>query len=237
MELSPQTEKPLSFNLVLYTTYLLPVICFLIFGKRQFKTSIVLLLVYSIVFYLLLTFFEDLRDWINQFESLKGLYSNFYTFLEYNFFTSFIFINIASKKVRTATIYLSIAFVVFQATYFLTSKFKSLDSVGIGVETILLFGYVIYFFYEQFKKPTNITIYNHACFWVCVGILIYLGGSFFFYIMADHMTKSEIAQYWNLTYIGEIIKNILFSYSIFLYARQNNQNGLNKKILPNLDMV
>jgi len=51
------------------------------------------------------------------------------------------------------------------------------------------------------------------------------------------MTKSEIAQYWNLTYIGEIIKNILFSYSIFLYARQNNQNGLNKKILPNLDMV
>ena len=35
----------------------------------------------------------------------------------------------------------------------------------------------------------------------------------------------------------KIIKNILFSYSIFLFARQRKENGIKNKILPNLDMV
>jgi len=227
----------LSFDLILNISYLLPIIFFLLFGKRQLKINIILLLVYSIVFCLLLTYFEDLRDWVNSFPSLKGFYSNFYTFLEYLFFTSFIFLNISSKRIRQTIIFLSIGFVVFQTIYFLTFNFKNLDTIPIGVETILLFAYVICFFYEQFKNPTKITIHNHYCFWICVGILIYLGGSFFFYIMANHMTRTEIDEYWFLTYIGEIIKNVLFSFSIFLYARQKKENGINKKMLPNLDMV
>ena len=72
---------------------------------------------------------------------------------------------------------------------------------------------------------------------MCVGILIYLGGSFFFYIMANHMTKAEIIKYWDWTYVGEILKNILFSYSVYLYARERKENGINKKTIPNLDMI
>jgi hypothetical protein len=64
-----------------------------------------------------------------------------------------------------------------------------------------------------------------------------LGGSFFFYILANHLTKDEIDQYWKLTYIGEIIKNLSFAYSVFLFAKQKGENGYKNKILPNLDMV
>ena len=190
------------------------------------------MLVYSIAIFLLLSYYETLTKWVDQ-----GHYSSFYTFLEYFLFTSFIFLNISNKQIRNVIIILSIGFVIFQGVYLINTNIKNLDTMAIGVETILLFSYVICFFYEQFKKPSNISIYNHHGFWISVGILIYLGGSFFFYIMANHMTKAEVDQYWELTYIGEIIKNILFSYSIFLFARQRKENGFKNKILPNLDMV
>jgi len=227
----------LSLELILHISYLFPVVCFFLFGKKQFRINILLILFYSIAFFFLLIYFETLRDWVNQFRNLKGFYSSFYTFLEYLFFTSFIFLNLSSKALKRLIIYLSIGFVCFQIVYFLGSKFKSLDTVAIGVETILLFTYVISFFYEQFKKPSSISIYNHHCFWICVGILIYLGGSFFFYILANQMTRAEIMQYWDLTYIGEFIKNIFFAFSIYLFVRRRKENGFNNKILPNLDMV
>lgn len=240
MELNPQKEKPLSFSATLNYSYLLPVLPVILvafLGKKQFTINIILIITYSVIFYFLLTYFEDLKKWVNHFEGLKGFYFSFYTFLEYLFFTSFIFFNILSRKLRKSIIYFSIGFIVFQFVYFLNYKLKNLDTIPIGVETILLFTYVIFYFYEQFKSVTGIPIYYHACFWVCVGILIYLGGSFFFFIMANHMAKTEIDHYWYLTFIGEIIKNVLFAFSVFLYIRQKKDSKLNKKILPNLDMV
>ena len=223
----------MSFNLAFQLTYLLPVVCFLIFARKQLKALTILMLVYSITFFLLLFYYKELTTkWFDQ-----GFYSTVYTFLEYLLFTSFIFLNISNKILRKIIIILSIGFVVFQSIYLLDSNIKSLDTLAIGIETILLFSYIICFFYEQFRKQTSISIYNHYCFWISVGILIYLGGSFFFYILANHLTKDEIDQYWRLTYIGEIIKNLSFSYSVFLFAKQKGENGYKNKILPNLDMV
>ena len=222
----------MSFNLVLHISYLLPLICFLIFGRKQLKTFTILMLVYSIAFFLLLYYYKTLTKWFGQ-----DFYSTAYTFLEYLLFTSFIFLNISNKRIKKAIIILSLGFIIFQSVYLFNIHIKGLDTLAIGIETILLFSYVICFFHEQFKKPTSLSIYNHYCFWISVGILLYLGGSFFFYILANHMTKAEIDQYWDLTYIVEILKNILFSYSVFLFVRQKGENGYKNKILPNLDMV
>ena len=221
-----------SLSLVLQFSYLLPIVCFLIFGRKQLKAITILMLVYSIAFFLLLFYYKEITKWVDQ-----GLYSTIYTFLEYFLFTSFIFLNISNKVLRRVIIILSIGFIVFQSIYLLSNTINSLDTLPIGIETILLFLYVICFFYEQFRKSTNISIYNHYCFWISVGILVYLGGSFFFYILANHLTKAEADQYWKLTYIGEIIKNIFLSYSVFLFAKQKGENGFKNKILPNLDMV
>ena len=232
MELNPQNEKPLSFKLILHISYLFPLICFFILRRKQFKPFIILMLFYAVSFFLLLSYYRTLTKWVDQ-----GFYSTFYTFLEYLLFTSFILLNILSSRLRKLVVTLSIGFVIFQVVYLLNTSIKNLDTIAIGVETILLFSYVICFFYEQFRKQTSLSIYNHYCFWISVGILIYLGGSFFFYIMANHLTDSEINRYWEFTYIGEIIKNILFSLSVYLFARNKAENGMNKRILPNLDMV
>ena len=112
-----------------------------------------------------------------------------------------------------------------------------MDSVPIGIETILIFIYIFCFFYESSKLTKDNYIYNQYCFWIAVGILIYLGGSFFFYILIDHLDKAEIDSFGNLTFLAEIIKNILFSAAILIYARQPKKTSKKPPTVPYLDMI
>ena len=81
-------------------------------------------------------------------------------------------------------------------------------------------------------------IYNHFTFWVAVGILLYLGGSFFFYMLISNLEESDVARFGNMTYIAEIIKNLLFAFSIFMYKKHPvNKTHNHSKNIPNLDMI
>ena len=81
-------------------------------------------------------------------------------------------------------------------------------------------------------------IYNHYCFWISVGILIYLGGSFFYYILVNHLKEEDVQRFGNLTYVAEIFKNLLFCVAIFMYKKYQVNNIHNHpKNIPNLDMI
>jgi hypothetical protein len=110
------------------------------------------------------------------------------------------------------------------------------DSLPIGVETILLFSYIIFYFYEQFKQPNPDYVYRNPTFWIFFGILIYLGGSFFFNILADYMNKKTVVKLWSLTFIGDIVKNLLFLYALFLIKNHSKSQLHQKKSIPHLDM-
>jgi hypothetical protein len=71
-------------------------------------------------------------------------------------------------------------------------------------------------------------------FWIVCGIIFYLGGSFFFNILATHLTKAELDKYWFYSYSFDIIKNILFVISISFFAKIDKKVA--KKKLPYLDI-
>ena len=139
---------------------------------------------------------------------------------------------------RNLIIVISVCFFVFQIVYSLTRQKSGLDSVPIGIETIVLLFYIIYFFYQFSKDLSTAYIYNHYAFWISVGVLIYLGGSFFFFILFDHLSKDQIAAFGDLTYITEMIKNILFSVAIITYFRYPFEKvKQSKDSIPYLDMI
>ena len=74
-------------------------------------------------------------------------------------------------------------------------------------------------------------------FWIVIGIMIYLGGSFFFNILANHLNNEQIIDYWYWSYIADIIKNILFAIGLFVFTRQPKQKGMIKSSIPYLDMI
>lgn len=223
-----QIIEKLFFNIVTYSYLLLP-LTFLITLLRTRKT--ILFFVYGIIFFLI-NFFLYLYTNL----TLQKLYSNSYTFLEYLFFTWVLWKEIRNRKLRYTMLILSVLFFTFQAFYFFNSSIIHIDSIPVGVETILLFVYILFFFYQYFKEIDTRYIYNEPCFWFSFGILIYLGGSFFFNILAGHLSEEEMHKYWYVTYIAEVIKNILFTVAMIMYARQPKKTAPEKSI-PYLDLT
>ena len=219
-------------TVVTYTYLILP-LCFIL-NKGKFKHRIlVLLAVYGILFFGLLYFWDpNSSNFVN-----NNYYQGTYTLLEYAIFTYLFWYNIKSKSFRTLVVIVSFLFALYQFFYITSATFARLDSISIGIETILIFIYIFYFFYEFSKHTKDVFIYNHYAFWIAVGIMIYLGGSFFFYILINHLDQNEVEKFGNMTYVAEIIKNVLFAFSIFLFKKFpfNNIHNHPKKI-PNLDM-
>ena len=110
-------------------------------------------------------------------------------------------------------------FVAYEVVNLFMIHFQSIDSVPIGIETILILLYTFYFFYEQFQTIETIYIYNNYWFWFIVGIIFYLSSSFFFNILADSNNR-ESKQYWFLTCIFETIKNLFFVVGIIFLSKQ-----------------
>lgn len=220
------------YNLLTYTYLLLP-LCALFYRKKSKDYLILLIASYGLIAFLFLFFDHPPVKY-------RKLYAFSYTFIEYTFFAAMLWLNIQNKIAKTIIVALSISFFIFQCTYYIsTSQIQRLDSVPVGIETILLFIYIFIFFYENFKITKATTyIYNNPGFWIAIGILIYLGGAFFLYILANHMEQEEIDRYWDYTYIAEILKNILFITAVFLYRfKTKNDASLGQKSnLPYLDM-
>ena len=220
----------LFYNILTYT-YLAPTLLFLLFWNklRQEKNGI-LIAAYSLSFFFLVLFEESLTT-----NSSRRLYYQSFTFFEYLFFTGIFWFAIKNLRARKAILILSLLFSAFQIIYFFTAKYKRIDSIPIGIESILILIYIFYFFFEEIKDPKGKHLWENYCFWFASGILIYLSGSFFINILANVMEKNEMDSYWFLTYIADIIKNIFLAVGV-LVAKQSPNREKFKKNIPYLDM-
>ena len=192
----------------------------------------VLLGLYGILFFALLSFYQYFESDIP-----NNYFQGVYTLLEYSFFSYVFWVNTHSKTFKKLIIVVSLLFSLYQFFYITSVKFERLDSISIGIETILVFIYIFYFFYEFSKNTKDVFIYNHYGFWLAVGIMIYLGGSFFFYILINYLDDNEVDKFGQMTYVAEIIKNLLFAFSIYIYKKHPlNKTRNHSRKIPNLDM-
>jgi len=75
------------------------------------------------------------------------------------------------------------------------------------------------------KDPENLFVYSRFSFWVVLGMMLYLAGSFFIYIYASRLDASEVGKYWIFTNIFSILKNIFFTIAILLNANEKTNNN------------
>lgn len=221
---------------ILVYSYLLPALCVLFIKKElRVKKEILVIVIYGILFFLLLKFQILFSSNSHFTKELKKVFFASYTFLEFLSFSLIYWLNFRNKKIKSFTLLTVIFFVIFQVIIFFTVKFQSMDNIPIAVETILVYLYIFYFFYEYFINIESEYVYDNYCFWLSIGIMIYLGGSFFIYILANHTTEAEDEKFWYLTYIAETIKNIFFAVAIFVYAKQKSKEKIPNQNIPYLD--
>lgn len=224
-----QIIEKLFYHIVTYSYLILPAV--LLISKEKKGVSF-FIAIYGAIVCLLLNLFE----WLPSLNA-QLIYLNSYTLLEYLFFSYLISNSIHLKQLRKLILFFSIGFTIFQvATYFLNSEYRRLDSISVGIETILIFIYIFLFFYDHSKNNKTGYIYNHPTFWISVGILLYLGGSFFFNILANYMTDAEFNNYWHYTYFAEILKNVLFAAAVLITSRHHKLSSINQSQIPYLDI-
>ena len=144
----------------------------------------------------------------------------FFTFFEYSTFTFFLWCNIKNKRFKKFILISSIAFLLGATYYNVRTNFLNMDSVPIGIETILILIFSFYYLYEQMNDTETLFIYTKYQFWVVIGFMIYLAGSFFVFIYASHVDHDLIKQYWFLTNVFYILMNSLFVIGILVNKKK-----------------
>jgi hypothetical protein len=197
--------------------------------------NILVVVIYGVIFFIFLTFWELFNKAAFFDQSAKNFYFNFYTFIEFLSFSLIYFLNVKAKIFRRFNLAIFLFFVIFEIAYFFKVEVKAMDSIPIGIETVVIFAYIFYFFYEYFMTVSSEYVYDSFCFWISIGIMLYLGSSFFVYILSEHLGEDDRSRFMNLSYIMETVKNILFSVAIVVATRQNSKQKIPMQNVPYLD--
>ena len=80
------------------------------------------------------------------------------------------------------------------------------------------------------------SIFKNYLFWISIGLLLYLGGSFFFNILVTEMSLAEFDNYYHYTYIAELVKNILFLVALFKISAVKKKELIPQIQMPYLDI-
>jgi Na+/alanine symporter len=75
-------------------------------------------------------------------------------------------------------------------------------------------------------------------FWIVIGILVYIAITFFFNILANNLESTEFKKVYYYSYVGDIIKNLLFTFSVIVVLKHVKKVAKTQdKTVPFLDMT
>jgi hypothetical protein len=227
-----KTIENLFIFLATYTS-LLPILCIGFFYKKTLNSRIFnFLLVYAIT-----EFITNISATIIDPYSVEGAFTikilySIFTIAEYILFACIFFSILTSRTIKFIIKISSVLFVAFSIIYFLFAKYKALDSIPIGVETVFMISFSFYYLYEIMEDSSQVLVYNRFTFWIVAGILIYLAGSFFIYVFANQVDSKTRQEIWVFTNVFTVIKNLCFLFSVLIFTKKET---INKSISPFLN--
>jgi hypothetical protein len=201
------------FHFLDYFATLIPIFLFIQYWKQSYPSmGLRLVFFYQLVILLLGT--------LIYFDRKSVLLYELYTLSEAAAFFTFLFLQIINRAVRKAVFVIGLFFIIFIFLYGNYNKSAStIDSIPIGIETIIILVFSFYFLYEKTNDTETLYIYSTFQFWIVIGIALYLGGSLFVHIFASVLPQEELNRYWIVPNILSIVKNILFAIAILVNSR------------------
>jgi hypothetical protein len=168
----------------------------------------------------------------------SGIYYFIYTVLEFSTFAFLILKAEESYKFQVATKISWILFLLFCVSSMIIKGIERMDTYEIALETVIVLLLIIYFFYLRFKQVDEQYLYQNPHFWLMTGMLVYLGFTYFFNILVNHVDNEVIKNYYHYSYIGDIIKNVLFTVALLQIPRRITAEGHTRSFnAPNLDLI
>lgn len=205
-----------------YFTFILPLIVYLFFFKRNNYTLsrvIFVYLIYTVLNEIFLIILK-LNSWDPQ-NSISPILYALYTIFEFIFFGFYLYKIIKYKNFKislwiTSILFLLIAFVNLYQIIFSKIRSQLIDSIPVSTSAILLIIFSILFLFQEIQTPKIGFIYSSPKFWIVVGIMIYFSGTFFYFLQYSDLSNTDQDNYWTINLLCIILKNIFFSISFLL---------------------
>ena len=167
-----KTIENLFVNLAIYSD-LLPIFLFFYFFKRIKNNKSA----WIIISYLFFDFLINIALLHIPIKFHNKIYP-IATFFESLFFAYFFYLTITKKSLRKAIVVASILLSLTSLSYYLYTYYFALgvrrtvhlDSVPIAIETIAIFLFSFFYFFEQINDTENLFVYNKPSFWGVLGI-------------------------------------------------------------------
>ncbi len=145
-----------------------------------------------------------------------------FTIVEFSFLSYFFYLILPTPQIKNVIKIIWLAFTVFAVIdYFIINKMESLDSITIGIESITIIIFAIYFLYTNLKDSINFSVYSTFDFWIVITLLIYFAGTFFIYLLVESNKENmEFRKvYIILNSSFNIVKNILLAVAMCMKIR------------------
>lgn len=190
------------------------------------------IVLYSTIFFLLLFFYDNIPKLFS-----ININQILITFTEVLFFSLFFYFIISNKFLKRVILITIPLFLTFQVLHRIFSERVVFDAIPSGAEAIIILSYTVYFFYEELNRSPEKSFYNNYLFWISLGIMLYLAGTFFFFILANSMPLEQAKEFWFITYLIETLKNILMIIALILYLKSEKNPITEKNKSPFLDFT
>lgn len=207
-------------NISAFST-LIPLGLFIVFFKKNNKKDLRVIL-----FYCICSFITDLLiiNLNNSLHPKRGFYVfqilSLFTIIEYSLFSLFIYLSVKTSLFKKLILSISPLFYFFVIVLYLRSSNNLIDSLSITFESLLIITYCIFYFFEEINKPETTFIYSSYRFWIVTSILIYLTGTFFFFMQGDSLSDTDWDNWKAINHLCTIFKNILFGIG-FIMSKKN----------------
>lgn len=199
------TVTPLAGIIASYSLLAIPIFLLALRPSRLSLTG-KLLFVYA------LTAFtgDRLPEIIHASPTTARILSFIFTITEYTFFTLFFYRFFRRKNYRKWVIAGSVIFIVIVTLELEKFGLVYYSRFNAGTAVILIISYSLLLFHEWLMDDPMEFIYKKPAFWITLGCLVYLSGSFFFFITVGKQWE----QNWPLHAVFNLLKNILFVMAI-----------------------
>lgn len=163
-----------------------------------------------------------------------------FTIVEFSFLSYFFYLIFPLRNIKLAIKLLWIAFTTFAVIdYFIINKMQSLDSITIGIESITLILFAIYYLYMNLKDSVNFSFYSTFDFWIVITLFIYFAGTFFIYLLVEsnkgNMEFRKIYIILNSSF--NLVKNILLAVAMCMKMKPTAPDSTKQNIYLDDDFI
>lgn len=210
---------------ILYITFLpeiLPLIFCILFYKKLNTKALKVFFVYTIILFVFIGFNLLSRN-VFKSNELHLFILRLFNICEYSIIALFLHYILKATFFRKLVLYSIIPFVLYAFGDYLMNDRSQFNNHSNIVSALLLIVFIVYFFYEKMNTVVMYPLYQSITFWICVGLLLYFAGSFFFFLFIKSSVDKVLMN--SIYALVVIVKNILLCISLFASEKADDEDN------------